>query len=83
MKGASPPDAVNRLIQWIMLSDVLLGIVLVALGAFVLDIDALVIAGAGLAVIGFAGFLFFRMLGRRQGNTNPSAPRKSPHDLRR
>lgn len=83
MKGASPPEAVNRLIQWIMLSDVLIGIALVALGAFVLDIDAMVIAGAGLAVIGFAGFLFFRMLGRRQSSANPSAPRKSPHDLRR
>ena len=83
MKGASTPDAVNRLIQWIMLSDVLIGIVLVGLGAFVLDIDALVIAGVGLAVIGFAGFLFFRMLGRRHDAADPSVPRKSPHDLRR
>lgn len=83
MKGASPPEAVNRLIQWIMLSDVLIGIVLVALGAFVLEIDAMAIAGAGLAVIGFAGFLFFRMLGRRQGAAGPTAPRKNPHDLRR
>lgn len=79
---ASRPDrdAVYRLIQWVMLGDVAIGIVLVGIGAVVMDEPAFVIIGVALAVIGFALFLFFRMLARRAG---AAAGHKSPHDLRR
>jgi len=87
MTGHTAPrpdrDAIYRLIQWVMLSDVLIGIVLMAVGAFILDARAMVIAGAGLAVIGAAMFFFFRLLARRARDTATPSPRSSPHDLRR
>lgn len=77
MNENAPPrpgrDAVYRLIQWVMLSDVLLGVILAGVGAFIMKEPAFVIVGVGLATIGFALFLFFRMLARRAG----------PHDRRR
>ena len=80
-QNAPPPsrDAVYRLIQWVMLSDVLIGMVLVAVGTFVMDEPAFAVVGAGLALIGFVLFFVFRALARKA-----AAPaRRGPHDLRR
>lgn len=79
--NAPPPsrDSVYRMIQWVMLSDVLIGMVLIAVGAFVMDEPAFAVVGVGLAIIGFVLFFVFRALARKA-----SAPsRNGPHDLRR
>jgi hypothetical protein len=69
MPGRTPAqrDGVYRLILALMLADIVVGVGLVLLGALVIDERALVIAGAGLALIGFVLFLFFRRLGARAG----------------
>jgi Na+-transporting NADH:ubiquinone oxidoreductase subunit NqrB len=73
-------DAIYRLIQWVMLGDILIGVVFVGIGALV-DEPAFMVVGAGLALIGFALFLFFRFLARRAAVDD--LRRSRPHGLRR
>jgi hypothetical protein len=61
-----PRDAVFRMIQWVMLGDVAIGLGLAAFGQFVRHDPAFVIVGLGLAAIGAVMTLFFRRLARRR-----------------
>ena len=63
-----PPqrDAVFRMIQWVMLADVVIGLGLAAFGRFVQHDQAFVIVGLGLAAIGVVMTFFFRRLAQRR-----------------
>ena len=65
-----PPqrDAVFRMIQWVMLADIVIGLGLAAFGQFVRHDAAFVIVGLGLAAIGAVMTLFFRRLAQRRPN---------------
>jgi len=65
-----PPqrDAVFRMIQWVVLADVVIGLGLAAFGRFVWHDPAFVIVGLGLAAIGAVMTLFFRLLAQRRPN---------------
>jgi hypothetical protein len=82
----NPPagrDAIFRTIQWLMLADVLIGVVLIVLGLFVFDFVALAVGGAALAAMGSGLASIFRVLARRHAPADrPAPPRPSPHRLR-
>ncbi|MGE0119257.1 MAG: hypothetical protein AB7S71_21745 [Dongiaceae bacterium] len=80
-------EFIGRTIQLLMLCDLLIGLVLVALGLFVYDMTALVVGGAVLAVMGLGLAALFRILARRADPAAPAgqppARRQSPHQRRR
>jgi uncharacterized membrane protein len=77
-------EFIFRMIQLLMLADMLIGVVLVVLGLFVFDLVALVVGGAVLAAMGLGLALIFRMLARREATaTGRASGRASPHELRR
>ena len=63
-----PRDAVFRMIQWVMLGDVAIGLGLAAFGRFVRPDPPFVIVGLGLAAIGAALTLFFRRLAQHRSD---------------
>ncbi len=86
----TPParrEFVLRMLQLLMLGDVLIGAVLVALGLLVFDFPALAVGGGLLAIMGLGAALIVRMVSRRAApatGRDASAPRRrSPHRLRR
>lgn len=90
MSDPQPPprrEFVYRMIQILMLGDVLLGLALLVLGLFVFDFPALAVGGAVLACMGLGLALVYRMLARRLVSSGaaarPAKPRESPHQLRR
>jgi hypothetical protein len=86
----TPParrEFVFRMLQLLMLADVLIGVALMALGLLVFDFPALAVGGGLLAVMGLGVAGILRMLSRR--GAPPAAgdaaaqPRRGPHQLRR
>ena len=75
-------EFIYRMIQFLMLGDVLLGLALLALGLFVVDFPALAVGGAVLAAMGLGLALVFRLLARRVATDAPKT-RESPNQLRR
>jgi hypothetical protein len=75
-------EFIYRMIQFLMLGDVLLGLALLALGLFVVDFPALAVGGAVLAAMGLGLTLVFRLLARRVATDAPKT-RESPNQLRR
>ena len=75
-------EFIYRMIQFLMLGDVLLGLALLALGLFVVDFPALAVGGAVLAAMGLGLALVFRLLARRVATGAPKT-RENPHQLRR
>lgn len=71
-------DGVYRAIRLLMAIDVALGLALAALGAFLLEVRAIAIAGLGLAAVGAALFLFFAALGRRAAGRGAAAALPDP-----
>ena len=58
-------DSLYRLIRWLFLADIVGGLLLAGLAAWVWPAPAAALAGAGLAGVGLLMFLFFGALARR------------------
>jgi len=61
-------DAIFRMIQWVMLGDIAIGLALAGIGYFVLQEPSFIIVGLGLAGIGAVMTLVFRQLANRSGS---------------
>ena len=65
--GAMDPrrDRLYRLIRWVFLGDIAVGLLVAGLGRWVWGVPAAALAGLGLAGVGLVMFLFFGVLARR------------------